>query len=568
MSLSKQKSHTKLDKTSNKKNLNSAELKSFFQNCWVYLKEDKLKLFWIVFLALSTLIFRRLHIMGFGWAIDLALQSRSQKGLLMAAGAILFVGLIKSFLFYNFQFLTVQVGLKAVHKIRKKINDTLLKSKVSIFKNYSSGKLITRVSHDTKVLEDFFCSSLTSFPIQILEVFSIAIACLIIHPQLTLISLAIFPVFLKLSLLITEKTKKVHIISKKELSKTNTLAHDIVQGSTQIQSLKSQNPFKEKFESLNQSYTKLQIDTVKLSAKLWPIMDVFQILSLVLCLSTGVYFIKNNSISPGEFTAFILLLRSIFRPTKTAIEEVNKFQNSLTSSTRVFRTLEDLESEEELSLKDNMTLLDTNIALEAHQLFFRYEADSPWLLNNLNFKFEKNKIHIITGRTGAGKTSLTNLIFQYEQAQKGEMKLFGKKIQEIPLHQYRNIVRYQDQDSFLFKGSVLDNIQLLRDKNTEINRLKDKLQITNLLEKEVLENGSNLSSGEIQIISLLRHLCYPPKVLILDEATSQIDSQLKEVIDSIIKELSLKTTLIMITHSETKLFDSSIYYHLDQGQFV
>lgn len=552
----------------------SQDLKDYLLFMWKYLKGFRLTLIVLLFVILAFIITGRLVPIIFGWAVDFGITEKNLQLIYIYGGLLLicnFIRAIFSFISsYGFRYL----GQKVLFGIRKDLISHVHKLPQKFFDKVSSGRIVTRISNDTRSLGDLFSEGFAGIFINLIEIISIIASLFWVAWPLAILVLLIFPPVLWLSYNLSEKIKNQYVIIKSKLSSINSYSAEALDGVHVLQLYNGETLAQNHFATEVKDYKNLQLIAHKLFAQLWPILEFFQLICIIISIAFGMVLIEKNLLTVGEISAFILLLQGFFRPLRYILEKYNQVQNGITSSQRIIGLLKEPIENTPLKHLDGETkpskVLNTaSPIIKANDLSFSYDGKKQ-ILKHLNFEiFEGQKVAIV-GRTGSGKTTLVSLLQRSYQPQDGQIYIQNQDINSYDLDELRKQVIILRQEEFLFKGDIQSNIQLgnLKASKEQVQDICNKVQLQFKLTDPVAEMGANLSAGEKQLIALARALLFDPKVVILDEATSHIDSIAEKKVLNAMDQVLKDRTSIIIAHRLSTVLNSDLVIVLEDGRIV
>lgn len=591
----------------------TSDLISYLLFMWKYLKDQKLQLWLLSAMIVVFIVTGRLIPIIFGWAIDFGIAEKNMRLIYIFGAALLACNILRGALSfvttYGFRYL----GQKVLFSMRKELVDHVQKLPMKFFDKTASGRIVTRISNDTRSLGDLFSEGFAGIFINLIEIISIVISLFWVAWPLALLVLVAFPPVLWMSYVLSEQIKKQYIVIKSKLSTINTFTAESIDGIQVIQLYGGEEKTQQHFAKEVEDYKELQLDAHKLFAKLWPILELFQVICIILSIAFGMFLMRQDMLSVGAISAFILLLQSFFRPLRYILEKYNQVQNGITSSQRIIGLLQEpqelqepqkLQEPQEQPLavstayagattdgsnigreisrdigsgmaKDNDIHSDIepnqNLTplLQVKDLSFSYD-DKNQVLKNISFEvFQGQKVALV-GRTGSGKTSLVSLLQRFYLPHSHSILLNGKDINTISLDELRRSIVVLRQEEFLFKGDIRTNIQLGNPMASEsmLEAVRQQSALSYDLDTVVDEMGANLSAGEKQLVALARVLLFDPEIVILDEATSHIDSISERKVLKAMDHLLKDRTSIIIAHRLNTVMNSDLVIVLKDGMIV
>lgn len=451
------------------------------------------------------------------------------------------------FLFYQIK--------KECHRISYGLRSALFghiqRLRIPFFDKTPSGTVVTRMTNDTISFHQLLDDGIVGMTLNAIELLSLFIALFYESWMLGGVVLVTAPLAVFLSVYLAKKVKDNYFTIKTLLSKMNAFVADSFNGFELIQSYRLEEHKCSQYQDQADQYLEKQLLGAKYFAILWPLLDSFQLLTIVICFGAGVFLIQEEMLSTGGLIAFILLLQGFFRPLRFILERFNQIQNGFTSAARIDSIFNEHDEKDERRRTDHLDL-EINQALNIKGLNFSYSRDDSQVLRNLSLVVGKNEKVAVVGRTGSGKTTLASILQSFYSPQEEQsVFVYGRPIEEISLNTLRSTLRVVRQEDFVFGGPMGVNVSLAPKNMTDQNRVIEALkfaQITKGPYFEVAHSGSNLSPGERQLLTLARLHYECPEIVIFDEATSFVDEKTENIIQDKLFELFKDKTLIIIAH--------------------
>jgi len=503
---------------------------------------------------------------------DISVDARI-SGVIKSGIVFLTVLILRFFLNYGNIYLTSYLGAKIVYDIRKDLFNHVMKLPMSFFDKNPSGRITTRIVNDTQNVQEFFTTVVTSIIKDIFLLGGIVISLIQLSKVLFAHLSYIFPIVIASMILFRYFDRKVYRMVRTNLSRINAFLAEHIAGVSVVKIFNAEDQKKREFNSIANDYYKSLIKQLYVFGIFRPFMDFLYFLGLSLIIWFGAKYIMNKTIGFGTLYAFASYLDMFFAPLRDIAEKYDIVQNSMASAEKIFNLFN--EKEEKLGKPNGKKYIEKGI-VEFKNVWFSYDGNR-WILKDVNVKFNPGCLTAIVGETGAGKTSLMNLLNGLYVPQKGVILIDGIPLQEYDLKALRKEIAVVPQDVILFSGTILDNIRLF-DENIPEEKVLEALErvhaldIVNKLEKgiyyEVVERGTTLSSGERQLIVLARAVLFDSKILVLDEATSNIDVETETRIQKALRELSRDRTVIMIAHRLSTVKDADRIIVVHNGQIV
>lgn len=454
---------------------------------------------------------------------------------------------------YAFIYYSAVLGQSVIKDLRVNVFKQVQSLKLRFFDQTAVGKIITRTISDIQAINEIFTQGVLTMIADILGIFAV-LGFMFYHSwRLTLISLVTLPLMVLATYIFKEKVKVSFQRVRNEISAMNSFLQEQISGMRIIQMFNAEKQESEKFRKINRKYTSANLNSIEYYAIFYPVVELISAIALSLLVWLGSKGIWDSTISPGAFVSFPLYLNMLFRPVRMLADKFNTLQMGLVAADRVFKLLE---REDYISDYGDKTVSKIDGDVEFRNVHFSYD-DETYVLNDINFKLEAGKTMAIVGSTGSGKTTIINILSRFYETQKGKILIDGTDIRKYDLKSLRERIAIVLQDVFLFNGTVIDNIRL---KDSSISREKivdasKTIGADEFFQKlpggydfMLTERGSNLSMGQKQLISFVRALVVDPDILILDEATSSVDTETEAIIQYAIEKLIEKRSSIIIAH--------------------
>ena len=494
-------------------------------------------------------------------------------GVIKAGILFLIVLILRFFLNYGNIYLTSYLGARIVYDIRRDLFNHVMRLPMSFFDKNPSGRITTRIVNDTQNVQEFFTTVVTSIIKDIFLLGGIIISLIQLSKVLFIHLSYIFPIVIASMILFRYFDRKVYRMVRTNLARINAFLAEHIAGVSVVKIFNAEEQKKKEFDNIAKDYYRSLIKQLYVFGIFRPFMDFLYFLGLSLIIWFGAKYIMNKTIGFGALYAFASYLDMFFAPLRDIAEKYDIVQNSMASAEKIFNLFK--ENEEKLGKPDGRKHVEKGV-VEFKNVWFSYDGNR-WILKDVNIAFAPGYLTAIVGETGAGKTSLMNLLNGLYVPQKGVILVDGIPLQEYDLKSLRREMAVVPQDVVLFSGTILDNIRLFNENIPEEKVLEAlekvyALDIVNKLEKgihyEVVERGTTLSSGERQLIVLARAVLFDSKILVLDEATSNIDVETETRIQKALRELSKDRTVIMIAHRLSTVKDADKIIVVHNGQVV
>ncbi|SNS86500.1 ATP-binding cassette, subfamily B/ATP-binding cassette, subfamily B, MsbA [Anaerovirgula multivorans] len=443
---------------------------------------------------------------------------------------------------------------KIVFKIRQQLFEHLQKMSLSFFDKNPVGRLITRVTNDTETLHEMYTGVLVNLFKDIFLLTGIIVIMVKMNIQLTLIALSVVPIILLSAAFFRSKVRAAYRSVREKLGVINALLNANITGMKTIHTFSREEQQLQEFDESNQALLNSHQKQNFLYAIFRPSMEIIRSLGIAMVLWYGGGQVIKGRIEFGVLFAFINYIKQFFQPINDLTEKYNILQSAMASSERIFSLLD-----EEAAIEDNKDPIKNHNfqgEIEFKNVWFAYQEED-WVLKNINFKILPGESIAFVGATGAGKSSIIHLMGRFYDVQKGEILVDGINIKNIPLKDLRQNIGILLQDVFMFTGTIKDNIVLNNQSfsQEDVEKVAKYVNAHQFIKKmkmqydePLVEKGSNLSTGQRQLLSFARALIYDPSVFVFDEATSNIDTETEGLIQDTIEKIIKDKTTIAIAH--------------------
>lgn len=459
--------------------------------------------------------------------------------------------------------LTTWLGQHVMRDLRSEIFAHLQRLPLPYHDRNPVGRTMTRVTSDVEVLNELFSSGVVTIFGDIFTLLLIVAAMFMMDWQLALLTLAVMPFVIAVAVIFRSRIREAYREVRVRLARINAYLQEHITGVAVVQLFGRERAARETFREINRDYLSAHLRSITYYALFFPVVEVLTAIALAVIILYGGSEILAGTVTVGTLAAFLQFARRFFRPIQDLAEKYNMLQGAMASSERIFALLDTPPAAEPTTTRRPLPVPGRG-AIEFRNVWFAYvrkdaAEDAPWewVLRDVSFRVEPGERLAVVGHTGAGKTSLISLLLRFYEPQKGEILFDGVPIRDVPSHLLRERIGLVLQDVFLFSRSVGYNIRLGR---TDIpaervaetaRRVGAETFIERLprgYQEPLGERGASLSVGERQLLSFARALAFDPQVLILDEATSSVDSALEERIDAALVTLMRGRTSIVIAH--------------------
>ncbi len=451
-------------------------------------------------------------------------------------------------------FILNYTGQKIIYNMRQELFTHLQKLSLSFFDKNPVGRLVTRVTNDMQNLNEMYTSVLVNLFKDVLLIVGIMITMLNMNAKVALVCFLVIPLIVISASIFRVKVRYAFRQTRVKLAKINATLSENISGIKLIQIFNNEAYKYSEFEEINKEHKKASMQELLVFAIFRPTMDLLYSLALSILLWYGGAKMLSGQISFGVLFAFVSYIEQFFQPINDLTEKFNILQSAMASSERIFLLLDEKEGIENKEAPEKLGKIKGEI--EFKNVWFAYN-DENWVLRDVSFKISPGETAAFVGATGAGKTSIISLLSRLYDIQKGEILIDGKNIKDIDKHELRVQIGTVLQDVFLFSGDIKSNIRLNNEKISDekikkvasfVNADKFIDKLPDKYDEEVKERGSTLSAGQRQLLAFARALAFDPAVLVLDEATSNIDTETEILIQDAIKKVVKNRTTIVIAH--------------------
>lgn len=487
-------------------------------------------------------------------AIDQYIATRNLHGLNLMVLAYLGSVLLGFFFLFAQTWITEYTGQRAMHDLRTHIFAHLQKQDTAYFDRNPVGRLMTRTISDVETLNELFSTGVVGLLGDAFAVVGIAGVMLFLNWKLALVTLAGFPLILYFSRFYRRRSRDVYRESRLVIARLNANLQESIAGIGTIQSFGQERKIYEKFQGINMDYRNVLLRSIRYNAMFFPIVEIFSALTVGLALWYGGSLILEQAMLPGVIVAFIQYIQRMYHPIRDIAEKYNIMQAAMASSERIFALLD---TEETIKNPPAPKLPECfQGAVEFKDVWLSYRPGEP-VLKGISFRVKPGEKIALVGATGGGKTSIISALCRFYEIERGSILVDGVDIREWNKQDLRQRLGLVPQDVFLFSGNIAGNITLgdpriSEERMTEAAR---RVRIAPFIEglpagyrEEVQERGATLSQGQRQLLSFARALAFDPGILILDEATSSVDTRTEIMIQEALRELLKDRTALIIAH--------------------
>jgi len=465
-----------------------------------------------------------------------------------------------------------KVGQKITHEIRHQVYDHINTLSIGQINQLPVGKLVTRATNDPANISDMFTNTLINVIRSGLTMLIIGGILFAIHPLMTLLTLSVIPLILISSQIYRKASRGAYREVRNKVSEINAFLSEHISGMKVVQVFNQEKKIKQSFSTINQQLKQSSLKEMYTFAIYRPSLYFISMMATLIAIFVGVQSVLEGAITVGLFVSFYVYVGQFFEPIQQISEQLNTLQSSFASAEKIFDVLDT--KPDVVDQPNAIELQSFKGKVEFKNVWFSY-LPNEWVLKDVSFTILPNETVAFVGATGSGKTTILQLIVRNYDIQKGEILIDGIPIQNIKRSSLRKFIGQMLQDVFLFSGTIEDNITL---QNPDINetRIQEASKYVGLdyviakrtegLKYQVKERGKNFSSGERQLISFARALVYQPSLMILDEATANIDSETETIIQQSLEKMMTISTMIIVAHRLSTIQHSDRILVMQQGE--
>jgi ATP-binding cassette subfamily B protein len=553
-----------------------------------FTKPYKTKLYTSIFLSIFLAILAPLRPLLIQVTINQGMNQQQAAYFLKGPGGFIIEITLIQILFliietstrFIFTYSTASLGQSVVKDLRNATYSKILHLNLKQFDKTPIGTLTTRTVNDIESVNDIFSDGFIPIIADMLSIISVLIYMFYTDWVITLVCLAPFPILIIATYFFKEAVNKSFVRVRNAVASLNSFVQEHISGMSIIQAFAAEKTEEKKFIEINKEHRDANIKAIFAYSVFFPIVELVSAFSIGLLVWWAAQ--RSLNLTPHEsahiagiITSFIICLNLLFRPLRVIADKFNVLQMGMIASERVFKVLD---NQDELTNKTNSIFYTDNLKgiIEFNQVSFAYDLPD-YVLKNVSFNLEEGKTLAIVGNTGSGKTTITSLINRLYQHQKGEIKIDGIDIENFDIHYLRSQIAVVLQDVFLFSGTIMENITLRNDK-ISVSKVIEAAKMLGIhdfimslpggYDFNVKERGNTLSMGQRQLLSFVRAILYNPSILILDEATSSIDSESEQLIQQAINKIVHGRTSIIIAHRLSTIKNANMILVLDKGEVI
>lgn len=467
------------------------------------------------------------------------------------------------------------IAFKIVQDMRVEVYDHVQKLSLSFFDRTPIGTLVSRITNDTEAIKDFYVSVLSTFVKNVVFLIGILVAMFLLNVKLALFSLVLIPIMFAIMVLYRRKSAAFYLEVRNQLSVLNAKLNESIQGMNIVQVFRQEKRMRKEFEEVNNKHYSAGRRTLKLDALLLrPATDLVHIVAIALVLGLFGIDALKSPVEVGVLYAFVNYIHRFFQPVNEMMMKLSFFQQALVSSSRVFHLMDEKDLAPVQKGDGNPQVV--NGEIEFKNVTFSYDGKRD-VLKNVSFHVKQGQTVAFVGHTGSGKSTIMNLLMRFYNIKSGNIVIDGVDLEKFEEQEIRKKIGLVLQDAFLFAGNVKQNIRMYNEEITdeEVKEAAQFVQANTFIEKlpeqyetEVVERGAAFSSGQRQLIAFARTIATNPKVLVLDEATANIDTETEDAIQTALQQMRKGRTTIAIAHRLSTIQDADQIFVMHDGEIV
>jgi ATP-binding cassette subfamily B protein len=538
-----------------------------------YVRPYKGRFVFTFMLTIALAVLSPLRPLLIQYAFDNYIVTPDPDGLLVITLLIIGVLLVEAFTYYFYTYSANWLGQTVIKDIRTEIYNHINQLKLQYFDRTAIGTLVTRVVSDIETIADIFSNGILVIFGDILKLVAVVTVMFYVDWQLALIALSTIPILLVATYIFKNGIKSSFQDVRTQVSKLNAFLQEHITGMHIVQVFNREKKEMERFKVINEKHRDAHVRSVWYFSIFLPVVEILSATSLGMIVWWGSREVLQGEVSIGHLIAYILYIHMLFRPIRELADKFNTLQMGMVSSERVFRVLDTKDK-----IEDSGTLVSDSMDgnIEFKNVWFAYK-DDEYVLKDLSFNVGKGESLALVGATGSGKTSIINLLSRFYEFEKGEILVDNENVRDYSKEFLRKNIAVVLQDVFLFSDTIYRNITLGDDSIsmvTVVQAAKDFgahefiSELPGKYEYNVMERGAMLSVGQRQLISFIRAYVHNPTVLVLDEATSSIDTESEDIIQQALVKLMEGRTSIIIAHRLATIQKANKILVLEKGNIL
>ncbi|MGE0770672.1 MAG: ABC transporter ATP-binding protein [Cyclobacteriaceae bacterium] len=538
-----------------------------------FVKPYRGRFYFLILLTVLLGVLSPLRPLLIQYTLDRHVAFGNYMGMVYIMLFILGLLLLQSVVQYVHTYISGRIGQYVIRDIRVKLFEHLVSLRLKFFDRTPIGRLVTRTISDVEALADVFSEGLAAMAGDLLQIIFILLFMFLTDWRLALVSLSTIPLMLLSTYIFKEKIKVAFNDVRNAVSNLNAFVQEHLTGMNIVQIFGSERREFEKFKEINKEHRHAHLKSVLYYSVYFPVAEIISAMGIGLLVWYGAKGVINPDagITVGTLTAFIMYIQMFFRPIRMIADRYNTLQMGIVSSSRIMNLLD---NKEHIVDNGQVHLEDVKGKVEFDHVWFAYN-DSDYVLKDINLIINPGETIALVGATGAGKSSIINLLNRFYEINRGTIRLDGTDIKEIDLASLRKNIGVVLQDVFLFSNTIRYNVTLGNNEVTDdmiwhaadlVGARKFIERLPGRLDYNVMERGSTLSVGQRQLLSFIRAMVYDPKILVLDEATSSVDHETEEMIQNAIEKMMSNRTAIVIAHRLSTIQKADKIIVLDHGE--
>ncbi|MFC4873110.1 ABC transporter ATP-binding protein [Negadavirga shengliensis] len=556
-----------------KENVKSGDILDLrvLRKLYEFVSPYKFRFYFLVFLTVALAVLAPTRPLFIQIAIDDYVAVGDRQGLLWMIYLLIGLMVLHSVVQFAHTYLSGWLGQVIIRDIRVKLYKHLLKMRLKFFDNTPIGRLVTRNISDVETLSDVFSEGLAAIIGDLLQLVSILLVMFLVDWKLTLVSLCTLPLLIISTYIFKEKVKVAFNDVRNAVSNLNAFLQEHITGMSIIQIFNREKREYEKFKNINKEHRKAHLKSVLYYSIYYPVAEIIQAIGIGLVVWYGATGVFDLDIKVGVLISFIMYLQLFFRPIRMLADRFNTLQMGVVSSSRIFKLLE---NKDQIPNEGKFAPEKIQGNIQFQNVWFAYDKEE-WVLKDINFEVKHGETIALVGATGAGKSSIINLISRFYDINSGSIKVDGTDVKDYELSTLRKHVGVVLQDVFLFSDTIYRNITMGNPAITkeQVHYAAELVGAGRFIEKlpggldyDVKERGATLSVGQRQLVSFVRAMVYNPEIIILDEATSSVDTETEELIQKAIEKMMQGRTSIIIAHRLSTIQKADKIIVLHQGE--
>jgi len=539
-----------------------------------FVRPYRARFYFVIFLTLALGFLSPLRPLLIQYAIDHDVANGNYRGMVMMMIWIVVLLVIQAVFQYAHTYISGRIAQFVLRDIRVKLYNHIIKLRLQFFDKTPIGRLVTRIISDVETLADVFSEGLAAMASDLLQIFFILAFMFYVDWRLALISLSTIPLMLLATYIFKEKIKVAFNDVRNAVSNLNTFVQEHISGMRIVQLFGSEDKEYEKFKAINREHRHAHLKSVLYYSVYFPVAEIIAAMGTGLLVWWGSKEAINEvvtGVTLGKLISFIMFIQLFFRPIRMIADRYNTLQMGIVSSSRIMSLLNE---SEHLAVNGHYTPDQIKGEVTFNHIWFAYH-DTNYVLRDFTLKIKPGETIALVGATGAGKSSVINLLNRFYEINRGVIAVDGVDIKEYNLAFLRKNIGVVLQDVFLFSYSIRNNITLRNPEVTDamiwhaaelVGAKKFIERLPGQLDFNVMERGATLSMGQRQLLSFIRAMVYDPKILVLDEATSSIDSETEQLVQHAIAKMMEHRTSIVIAHRLSTIQHAHKIIVLDKGE--